>query len=90
MNVRALKAGLQVAEVPSFEHKRRYGTSGLKTFRDGWRVLKIVLKERFSPFPARRPSAGRTRLRSQVGLASTLRAALAAVTQVGQSARRPW
>lgn len=52
MNVRALKAGLQVAEVPSFEHKRRYGTSGLKTFPDGWRVLKIILKERFSPFPA--------------------------------------
>jgi glycosyltransferase involved in cell wall biosynthesis len=52
MNVRALRAGLQVAEVPSFEHKRRHGTSGLKTFPDGWRVLKIILKERISSFPA--------------------------------------
>ena len=52
MNVRALRAGLQVAEVPSFEHKRRHGTSGLKTFPDGWRVLKTILKERISSFPA--------------------------------------
>jgi glycosyltransferase involved in cell wall biosynthesis len=52
MNIRALKAGLNVAEVPSFEHKRRYGSSGLKTIRDGWRVLKAIFKERFSRFPA--------------------------------------
>jgi hypothetical protein len=52
MNVRALKAGLQVAEVPSFEHKRRPGASGSKTIRDGWRVLKVILEERISPFLA--------------------------------------
>jgi glycosyltransferase involved in cell wall biosynthesis len=52
MNIRALKAGLKVAEVPSFEHERRYGSSGLKTFRDGWRVLRTIFKERFSRFPA--------------------------------------
>jgi len=48
MNIRALKAGLKVAEVPSFEADRIYGTSNLKTFPDGWRVLKTIVKERAS------------------------------------------
>jgi glycosyltransferase involved in cell wall biosynthesis len=47
MNVRALKAGLRVVEVPSFEHERIYGTSNLNTFRDGWRVLKTIFREAF-------------------------------------------
>lgn len=45
MNVRALKAGLKIAEVPSFEAERLYGTSRLKTIPDGWRVLKTILGE---------------------------------------------
>ena len=47
MNVRALREGLKVAEVPSFEGKRIHGTSNLHTFSDGWRVLKTIFKERF-------------------------------------------
>jgi glycosyltransferase involved in cell wall biosynthesis len=46
INVQALAAGLRVTEVPSFEFKRIHGTSNLRTFRDGWRVLKIILRER--------------------------------------------
>jgi glycosyltransferase involved in cell wall biosynthesis len=46
MNVRALKAGLRVAEVPSFEDRRIAGTSNLRTIRDGWRVLCTILRER--------------------------------------------
>lgn len=46
MNVRALRAGLRVAEVPSFEASRVYGTGRLQTFPDGWRVLKTIFKER--------------------------------------------
>ena len=49
MNVRALRAGLKVAEVPSFEHRRRHGVSRLRTIPDGWRVLKTIFKERFAP-----------------------------------------
>jgi glycosyltransferase involved in cell wall biosynthesis len=45
MNVRALSAGLRVAEIASFEDKRRYGEGGLRTFPDGWRVLKTLLFE---------------------------------------------
>ena len=46
MNVRALRARLKVTEVPSFEARRINGTSRLRTFPDGWRVLKTILKER--------------------------------------------
>jgi glycosyltransferase involved in cell wall biosynthesis len=49
MNVRALRAGLRVVEVPSFEDKRLYGSSRLRTFPDGWRVLKTIWRERRSP-----------------------------------------
>lgn len=47
MNVRALRVGLKVAEVPSFEARRRHGFSRLRAIPDGWRVLKTIFKERF-------------------------------------------
>jgi glycosyltransferase involved in cell wall biosynthesis len=47
MNVRALKAGLIVAEVPSFESHRIHGESHLRTIPDGFRVLRTILRERF-------------------------------------------
>ncbi len=46
INVRAVLAGLTVAEVPSFEHERLHGESNLQTFRDGWRVLKVIGQEK--------------------------------------------
>jgi len=46
MNVRAIYAGLKIAEVPSFEYERIHGTSNLRTIPDGWRVLKTIFKER--------------------------------------------
>ena len=48
LNVRALAAGLRVAEVPSFERNRISGESHLNTFRDGWRVLLTIFRERQS------------------------------------------
>jgi glycosyltransferase involved in cell wall biosynthesis len=42
----AVKANLQIHEVPSFELERRAGTSNLNAFRDGHRVLRTMLKER--------------------------------------------
>lgn len=44
--LRAERARLAVAEVPSFEATRRAGTSNLHTFRDGWRVLRTIVAER--------------------------------------------
>jgi len=47
MNVRALRVGLKISEVPSFEAERVHGVGRLKTIPDGWRVLKTIFKERF-------------------------------------------
>jgi hypothetical protein len=47
VETRVLKAGLTVAEVPSFESDRIYGESNLRTFRDGARVLRTIFRERF-------------------------------------------
>jgi glycosyltransferase involved in cell wall biosynthesis len=44
MNVRALQR-LRVVEVPSFEADRIHGTSNLRTFPDGWRVVKAIGRE---------------------------------------------
>ena len=43
--VRAARAGLRIAEVPSLELNRISGESNLQTFRDGWRVLRTLAKE---------------------------------------------
>jgi glycosyltransferase involved in cell wall biosynthesis len=46
MHMRAVHAGVKIVEVPSIEHPRLHGESNLKTFRDGWRVLKTIGRER--------------------------------------------
>lgn len=43
--VRAARAGLRIAEVPSMELNRISGNSNLQTFRDGWRVLRTLARE---------------------------------------------
>jgi glycosyltransferase involved in cell wall biosynthesis len=45
--VRALRAGIDIGEVPSFEAPRRFGSSNLHTWSDGRRVLRTLLRERF-------------------------------------------
>ncbi|MDH5289877.1 MAG: hypothetical protein OEY41_07745, partial [Acidimicrobiia bacterium] len=47
MNIRALRAGLAVTEVPSYEARRIHGTSNLNTVKDGFRVLRTIVQERF-------------------------------------------
>jgi glycosyltransferase involved in cell wall biosynthesis len=46
--IHAIKAGLRIAEVPSVESPRRYGTSNLRALRDGQRVLRTIARERMS------------------------------------------
>ena len=46
MSVRALKARLRIAEVPSFERRRIHGKSNLRALPDGWMILKTILRER--------------------------------------------
>ena len=69
MNLRALHAGFQIREVPSFEAERIYGEGKLMTWPDGWRVLKAIVSERLrskrslpepwtdAPGPRREPPA---------------------------------
>jgi glycosyltransferase involved in cell wall biosynthesis len=45
LHIRAVRAGLRVAEVPSFEEQRIWGKSNLRTVRDGFRVLGSILGE---------------------------------------------
>lgn len=45
INLRARKSNLKIVEVPSHERLRLYGVSHLNTFRDGWRVLKMIGQE---------------------------------------------
>jgi hypothetical protein len=47
ISARALRGKLLIAEVPSCEERRLHGVSNLRTFRDGWRVLRTIVTERF-------------------------------------------
>jgi glycosyltransferase involved in cell wall biosynthesis len=51
MNIRAAKAGLKIHEIPSHERSRIFGTSNLRAVRDGWRILKLIMRERFGSAP---------------------------------------
>lgn len=48
-NMRAVRRGLKIREVASFESERVNGTGRLLTFPDGWRVLRTILRERARP-----------------------------------------
>jgi RNA polymerase sigma factor (sigma-70 family) len=55
MNIRAAKAGLKIHEVPSHESPRIFGASNLHAVRDGWRILKVILREWLGGFRRRPP-----------------------------------
>ena len=46
INLRMVGAGVQIREVPSVERPRIHGESNLRTFQDGFRVLRTILSER--------------------------------------------
>jgi glycosyltransferase involved in cell wall biosynthesis len=46
ISCRVVAAGLKIAEVPSMERSRVYGQTNLRTFVDGYRVLRTILAER--------------------------------------------
>src|SRR5882757_554433 len=47
LSVRASRLGLATIEVASYESCRIHGESNLRTFPDGWHVLKTIIRERF-------------------------------------------
>jgi len=62
INLRIADAGMKITEVPSYEADRISGQSNLKTFRDGFRVMKTILLE------ARRRRTIRTSRLDQAGV----------------------
>jgi glycosyltransferase involved in cell wall biosynthesis len=47
ISIKSAKKKFKILEVPSFEKKRKHGEGKLKTFSDGWKVAKIIIKELF-------------------------------------------
>ena len=45
--IKAAKLGLDIHEVPSYELNRAFGKSNLKAFRDGLKILKVIIKGLF-------------------------------------------
>jgi glycosyltransferase involved in cell wall biosynthesis len=46
IGIRAHRAGLRTAEVPCYEASRIHGNSNLSAFRDGLRILHVIVRER--------------------------------------------
>lgn len=49
ITVNAIQAGLRIAEVPTVELSRHYGTSHLHAWRDGRRILGFLTRARLQP-----------------------------------------
>ncbi len=48
MNIRAAERGLKITEVASIEADRIVGSSNLRPFRDGFRILGLIIRERLA------------------------------------------
>jgi glycosyltransferase involved in cell wall biosynthesis len=53
-SIRIAKAGIKVKEIPSFEARRRNGNSNLSSFKDGWKILNVIVKEYIKDFGGRK------------------------------------
>lgn len=49
ITLNAIHAGLRIAEVPTVELSRHYGTSNLNAWRDGRRILGLMARTRLQP-----------------------------------------
>lgn len=65
ISCRVVAAGLKVIEVPSVERERVFGESNLRTFHDGFRVLRTILSERRRATCARRGARGAVTVEAQ-------------------------
>lgn len=44
ISIKAKKAGLKIIEIPSYEKKRTYGVGKLRSFSDGYAILKTIFE----------------------------------------------
>ncbi|MEU0808605.1 glycosyltransferase family 2 protein [Streptomyces sp. NPDC005970] len=66
MNIRVVKAGLRVQEIPSHEYRRIHGVSNLRAVRDGLRVLRVILRERGAKRHRRHPALAPAAVRGEL------------------------
>jgi len=52
LNIKALRIGCRIVELPSFEAQRIHGESNLRAFPDGFRVLRTIFTERLRSRPS--------------------------------------
>jgi glycosyltransferase involved in cell wall biosynthesis len=71
MTVRAMQAGLRIAEVPSLELPRRTGRSNLRSIRDGIRVLRTVVRYHRSGASGRLVQSVRKRIHADDAVRTT-------------------
>ena len=45
ISIKTAKLGLKILEVPSYEKARKFGNGKLRTFSDGWTILKTIISE---------------------------------------------
>jgi len=70
MTVRAMQAGLRIAEVPSLEMPRRNGVSNLNAIRDGIRVLRTVVRDHQTGVSGRLVQSARQRRNSRSAISA--------------------
>lgn len=58
LNILALQNKLKIVEVASFESNRIHGTTNLRALPDGWRILKVIIREKMNQYALTRPLAG--------------------------------
>ena len=57
-NLRMVRYGMRVEEVPAFEPQRIAGVAKLQTWSAGWSILCAILAERRHPLPRLEPARG--------------------------------
>ena len=74
MNIRAAQGGLAVVEIPSHEEDRLHGSSNLRPFRDGFRILGLIFRERLRRTPKHPAPAAANEAHARPLTADALRA----------------
>ena len=67
ISCRVVAAGLKIAEVPSLERSRIHGQTNLRTFVDGYRVLRTLMAERGRAQGPRKDQQAKAQPRTRMG-----------------------
>ena len=70
-SIPAAKAGSRIHEVPSYERPRLNGTSNLRAIKDGWRIPRVIAREKFGGDAA--PLVPRYRAAAAIGFPQSVR-----------------